>query len=88
MKSHEKAQSEANQHEDQEEDTDILVVPIRFVIRKIIAGHGMLDSQWFLRIAAAVQPTGKSVIGPGDTEIPEPQRKARQAKQRFLQLGR
>ena len=60
MKSHEKTQSEANQHEDQEEDTDILVVPIRFVIRKFIAGHRMLYSQWFLRIAAAVQPIGRT----------------------------
>jgi hypothetical protein len=68
MKSHEKTQKEANEHEDQEEDTDVLVAPTRFVIRKFIAGHRISYSQLFLRTASAVQPIGRASQG---QEIPK-----------------
>ena len=88
MESHEKAQSETNEDEDQEEDTDILIVPIGFVIRKFIIGasNGVLAMGSPYRGRRATD--GKSVTVPGEIETPEPLRRARPVKQRFLQPGR
>src|ERR1700757_1212219 len=61
MKSHEKAQREAIDDEEQEEDTDILIIPIGFVIPKFIAADRVLYSQWFLPWHFAMQPIGRAL---------------------------
>ena len=60
MESNEKAQSETNEDEDQEENPDVLIVPIGFVIRKFIIAARMVYLQSVLRIVAVVQSMGRA----------------------------